>query len=112
MTKRQQAKIVLVLGIMLMTAVAASTRAESQPAPSGRDLPSVFDGVLSNAGGTSEISTAQLGAALSDSSAIVLDARPYDEYAVSHIPGARPVPAKAGTTPALRCGRSREDHPE
>ena len=104
MTTRQQAKIVLVLGIMLMTAVAAATRVESQPAPGGRDLPSVFDGVLSNAGGTSEISTAQLGAALSDSSAIVLDARPYDEYAVSHIPGARAVPAKAGTTPALYVG--------
>jgi rhodanese-related sulfurtransferase len=59
------------------------------------------EGVLSNAAGTSEISIAQLRAALTDSSAIILDARPYDEYAVSHIPGARAVPAKLGTTPAL-----------
>jgi hypothetical protein len=66
---------------------------QSQLAPYGRDPPSVFDGVLGNAAGSSEISTAQLRAALTDSSAIVLDARPYDEYAVSHIPGARAVPA-------------------
>jgi rhodanese-related sulfurtransferase len=32
---------------------------------------------------------------------VILDARPYDEYAVSHIPGARTVPGKTGTTPAL-----------
>ncbi len=32
---------------------------------------------------------------------MILDARPFDEYAVSHIPGARTVPGKAGTTPAL-----------
>ena len=32
---------------------------------------------------------------------LVLDARPYEEYAVSHIPGARTVPGKPGTTPAL-----------
>ena len=34
--------------------------------------------------GSSEISTAELRKALEDSSAIVLDARPYEEYAVSH----------------------------
>ena len=47
------------------------------------------------------MSTAELRAALTEGSAIVLDARPYEEYAVSHIPTARAVPAKAGTTPAL-----------
>jgi rhodanese-related sulfurtransferase len=98
---RQQARKMLVVGMMLMSAVAASTRVESQPSPHAHDVPSVFDGVLSNAAGSSEISTAQLRAALSNSSAIILDARPYDEYAVSHIPGARAVPAKPGTTPAL-----------
>jgi rhodanese-related sulfurtransferase len=101
MTTRQQARIVLVLGMMLISAVAASTRAESQPSPNAHDVPSVFDGVLSNAAGSSEISTTQLRAALTDSTAIILDARPYEEYAVSHIPGARAVPAKPGTTPAL-----------
>jgi 3-mercaptopyruvate sulfurtransferase SseA len=101
MTTRQQARIVLVLGMMLISAVAASTRAESQPSPNAHDVPSVFDGVLSNAAGSSEISTTQLRAALTDSTAIILDARPYEEYVVSHIPGARAVPAKPGTTPAF-----------
>jgi rhodanese-related sulfurtransferase len=108
MTIRQQATIVLVLGMMLMSAVAASTRVESQASTHGQDVPSVFDGVLSNAAGTSEVSTAQLRAALTDSSAIILDARPYEEYAVSHIPGARAVSAKAGTTPALYVGDAAE----
>jgi rhodanese-related sulfurtransferase len=46
--------------------------------------------------------TTDIGATtLTDSTAIILDARPYEEYAVSHIPGARAVPAKPGTTPAL-----------
>ena len=40
--------------------------------------------------GSSEISTAELRKALEDSSAIVLDARPYEEYAVSHIPVHKP----------------------
>src|SRR5262249_8872436 len=61
---------------------------------------SVFDGVLGT-GNSPEITTADLRAALSGGRAIVLDARPYDEYAVSHIPGARAGPGKPGTTPAL-----------
>jgi rhodanese-related sulfurtransferase len=108
MTTHQQVRIVLVVGMMLMSAVAASTRVESQPSPHGQDAPSVFEGVLSSAAGASEISTAHLRAALTDSSAIILDARPYEEYAVSHIPGARAVPAKAGTTPALYVGDADE----
>jgi len=49
---------------------------QSQPARQERDAPSVFDGVLNNIAGTPEISTARLRAALTDSSAIILDARP------------------------------------
>ena len=104
----RRAGIALIVGMMLIGPVAASTKAHSQPSVEGRDAPSVFDGVLSNTAGKSEISTAQLKAALTDSSAIVLDARPYDEYAVSHIPGARAVPPKAGTTPALYVGDAAE----
>src|SRR4029453_5452613 len=51
-----------------------------------------------NSGGAS---TAQLQRALVEANGVVLDARPYEEYAVSHIPGARSVRGKAGTTPAL-----------
>jgi rhodanese-related sulfurtransferase len=68
----------------------------------------VFDGVISNGPGIPEISTAEFQAALRDSSAITLDARPYEEYAISHIPGARAVPAKPGTTPALYVGDAAE----
>ena len=113
MTTRQQARIVLVLGMMLISAVAASTRAESQPSPNAHDVPSVFDGVLSNAAGSSEIEYYTAARSVDHSTAIILDARPYEEYAVSHIPGARAVPAKPGTTPALCCrrGRGGEKHP-
>jgi rhodanese-related sulfurtransferase len=104
----RRAGIALIVGMMLIGAVAASTKAPSQPSMKGRDAPNVFDGILSDAAGSSEISTAQLKAALTDSSAIILDARPYDEYAVSHIPGARAAPAKAGTTPALYVGDAAE----
>jgi rhodanese-related sulfurtransferase len=101
MTTGQQAGIVLVVGMMVMSAIAAWTKVQPQPSAYGRDAPSVFDGVLSNVAGSPEMSTAELRAALTDSSAIILDARPYEEYAISHIPGARTVPAKPGTTPAL-----------
>src|SRR5260370_1538856 len=108
MTITRRAAIVLVVGMTVMSAMAASTRAQSEPSAQGRDAPSVFEGVLSNTGAGSEISTAQLRAALIDASAIILDARPYDEYAVSHIPGAGAVPAKAGRTPALYVGDAAE----
>ena len=43
-----------------------------------------------------EMSTAELRRVLSDRSALVLDARPFMEYAVSHVPGALNVSAKPG----------------
>jgi len=104
MTTGRQAGIVFVVGMMVMSAMVASTKVQSQPSAFGREAPSVFDGVLSNVIGSPEMSTAELRAALTEGSAIVLDARPYEEYAVSHIPTARAVPAKAGTTPALYVG--------
>jgi rhodanese-related sulfurtransferase len=45
---------------------------------------------------TPEVSTEALRQILAEQSAIVFDARPYREYAVSHIPGARNVAAKPG----------------
>jgi rhodanese-related sulfurtransferase len=47
---------------------------------------------------TPEVSTAELRQILVDQSAVVFDARPYREYAVSHIPGARNVAAKPGVS--------------
>jgi len=89
----------LILAMTLVSVIAPSTA--QQPSARGREAPNVFDGVLGNVAGSPEISTAELRTALSDFSAIILDARPYEEYAVSHIPGARAVPGKPGTTPAL-----------
>jgi rhodanese-related sulfurtransferase len=45
---------------------------------------------------TAEVSTEELRKILTDGSAAVFDARPQMEYAISHIPGARNVAAKAG----------------
>ena len=50
---------------------------------------------------TAEVSTAQLQAILAGDSAIVLDARPHLEFAISHIPGAVNVSAKPGVPPAM-----------
>ena len=45
---------------------------------------------------TAEVSTEQLRGILNDRSAVVLDARPFREFAISHIPGALNVAAKPG----------------
>jgi rhodanese-related sulfurtransferase len=89
----------LILAMTLVSVIA--TAKAQQPSARGREAPNVFDGVLGSVASSPEISTAELRAALTNSSAIILDARPFEEYAVSHIPGARAVPAKPGTTPAL-----------
>jgi rhodanese-related sulfurtransferase len=94
---------------MLATAIAAWGEVQQQASAYGRGPPSVFDGVLGkNVAASSEINTAEFQAALAHSKTIVLDARPYEEYAVSHIPGARAVPGKTGTTPALYVGDAAE----
>jgi rhodanese-related sulfurtransferase len=64
--------------------------------PTPTTPPSILDGMLRDNDPILEISTTELRAALSDRNALVLDARPFAEYAVSHIPGARSVPGKPG----------------
>jgi len=66
------------------------------PGVTAAEPPSVFDGTLRDKDAIPEVSTADLQAALKDDTAVVLDARPAAEYAVSHIPGARSVPGKPG----------------
>lgn len=65
------------------------------------DKPLVFDGVLRDGAAGAEATTAELQAALKTGNAIVLDARAFEEYAVSHIPGANAVPGKPGLPPSL-----------
>ena len=49
---------------------------------------------------TAEVSTDELRRILAAGSAMVLDTRPYMEFAMSHIPGARNVAPKAGPAKA------------
>ena len=64
--------------------------------------PNIFDATLAEPGQrTSEVSTAELKTMLAERSAIVLDARPHLEYAISHIPGALNVAAKPGVSASL-----------
>src|SRR5688572_11435228 len=62
---------------------------------------SVMDGILGDSDPTPEISTAELRDALAASAVVLLDARPKEEFAVSHIPGARSVAGKPGLAPSL-----------
>lgn len=50
---------------------------------------------------TKEVSTEELRHILAEKSAIVLDARPFKEYAISHIQGAHNVSAKPGVSISL-----------
>jgi rhodanese-related sulfurtransferase len=83
-------------GLALAILLAVPVRAEA-PSPSV----DVMDGKLGDADPTPEISTAELRAALASGNTVVLDARPKEEYAVSHIPGARGVAGKPGLPPSL-----------
>lgn len=63
----------------------------------GQSPGNIFQATLGESGQrTAEISTDQLRGILADKSAVVLDARPFREFAISHIPGALNVAAKAG----------------
>ena len=61
-----------------------------------RAAASIFDGTLRDGDATPEISTGVLLEALKDPRVVVLDARPFEEFAKSHIPGARSVPGVPG----------------
>jgi rhodanese-related sulfurtransferase len=98
--KIPQAHIAVIAAITIGNVFAASPLAQRLPT-NVSNLPSIFDGILKKPADSPEISTAEFQKALDNASAIILDARPYEEYAVSHVPGALTVPGKPGTTPAL-----------
>lgn len=63
---------------------------------------SVFDATLAEADQqTAEVSTTALRQILSENSAVLLDARPRREYAISHIPGALNVAPRPDVPPHL-----------
>src|SRR6266705_2880415 len=88
-TRRRTMTHRIVLSALLLLATAAATR--------GASAETVFQATLGeSAQKTEEISTEQLKEILADKSAVVLDARPSLEFAMSHIPGALNVAAKPG----------------
>jgi rhodanese-related sulfurtransferase len=69
------------------------------PYARGQAAPSIQQATLTEPDQrTPEISTEDLRRSLADKSATVFDARPFKEYAVSHIPGAVNVSAKPGVS--------------
>ncbi len=69
----------------------------SMAAAHGQTPGSIFQATLGESGQrTVEVSTEQLRGILADKSAVVLDTRPFREFAISHIPGAVNVAAKPG----------------
>jgi rhodanese-related sulfurtransferase len=81
--------------LLLHTAGGCATSSVVTPPP-----PSIFDGILRDSEKIPEMSTNELKAALDDPTTVVLDARAPEEFAVSHLPGARNVPGKAGLPPS------------
>lgn len=86
--------------LLLLTALA--TLAAASSAALGQERPDIRHAVLAEASQrTPEISTSDLQRILTERSAIVLDTRPFREFAVSHIPGARNLSAKPGVSMSL-----------
>lgn len=86
--------------LLLLTALA--TLAAASSAAPGQERPDIRHAVLAETSQrTPEISTSDLQRILTERSAIVLDTRPFREFAVSHIPGARNLSAKPGVSMSL-----------
>ena len=75
---------------------AAPAAASQPPAVAAPSAPSVQQGTLLEQEKTPEVSTEDLRQILDKKTATVFDARPFKEYAVSHIPGALNVAPKPG----------------
>jgi len=88
--------------LLAASAVRAGDAEKSAPVPAAPagERPSVLEGTLRDQDPVPEISTAELQQVIAERSALVFDARPFAEYAVSHIPGAISVPGKPGLPPA------------
>ncbi len=89
-----------VLSLLAPAGMYAQSAAPSSPVPEMRAA-SVFESVLPETNAkTLNISTDELKRALADGSTLLLDTRPYREFAISHIPGALNVAPKPGMSMA------------
>ncbi len=91
-------RCVQLVGLALASAVTLAATAWLTGGPAAfAQAGNIFQATLMEANQkTAEVSTEELRQILTDGSAVVFDARPQMEYAVSHIPGAKNVAAKAG----------------
>ncbi|MFQ5798660.1 MAG: rhodanese-like domain-containing protein [Candidatus Binatia bacterium] len=88
MTRHLRFRVVLAAWLLLVGAAATA---------SSQKVVNMFEAVLGETGQrTPEVSTEELRRILVEKSAVVFDARPFREFAVSHIPGAMNVSAKPG----------------
>jgi rhodanese-related sulfurtransferase len=71
------------------------------PFPAHGEAPSVFQAVVGKTAKTAELSTEELRMVLGEGRTVVLDARPFREFAVGHIPGALNVAARPGVAPSM-----------
>jgi rhodanese-related sulfurtransferase len=79
--------------LAIMVGALPLARAETQP--------NIQSAVLGQTQATAEVSTEEVRRILADGSAVVLDARPFQEFATGHIPGALSVAAKPGVPMSL-----------
>jgi len=79
--------------VLLALAMTAAARGDAPP--------SIFQAVTGKPAKTAELSTEELQKVLADGRTLVLDTRPFGEFAVSHIPGALNVAAKPGVTASM-----------
>ena len=82
----------LLLTIVLSVMLAIGVRAAQQPVLDNAVVAEETPGLAP------QVTTAELRQILSSAAAVVLDTRPADEYAMSHIPGALNVSQKPGTS--------------
>src|SRR6267378_4230178 len=85
--------ILLLATILCFGRVPASHADPTPPAPAGP----IAEAITGESGQpTPEISTAEMARLVADRSGLIIDARPFEEFAVSHIPGAVNVAPKPG----------------
>ena len=93
MERKKEMKTRLFQAACLFALVVYATHASAQPSMS------VYHNTLVESHQkTPELSTNELRQILAEQSATVFDARPFMEYALSHIPGAMSVSAKPGVS--------------
>ncbi|MDR2517792.1 MAG: hypothetical protein LBD13_00070 [Spirochaetaceae bacterium] len=94
--------VVFFCAVLALSAAGISCKTAGTGQAAQASAPDIFRAVLpASSAPAPEISTADLQAVLAARSAVVFDARPFMEFAVSHIPGAVNLAAKPGVSKAL-----------